>query len=160
MNTARLARAASIVLLSALLDGCVSTASPSLAPAFRPSPSAYPSPVITCRSPTDSGPTVEPCLSGIVVVEAAVASIGLPIVRIDMEPGFFNCGLWDGIGAPTPCLIASYIGTVMHAWVAFVGSRQVAAVTVSGGSMTNPIDPPLRATLSGFEVPPAQWAMP
>lgn len=139
-------------------------ATPTLpAPSPTPSASSVPSPsgqTVTCLpeiAPLPSGLQGDPCPSAIAAVRVVVASLGLPIARMHIEPGPFLCGdLWPGVGSPIICAGTPVIpGTSMHGWVTFVGTDKVAAAEVHRVP-SHPWTPALRA----FVVPPAGWVMP
>jgi hypothetical protein len=138
------------------------TSSPSPAPAESPEPS----PSITCVQEITAGPAIplgEPCVSAIPAVRAVVAPLGLPIVRMYVEPGPFQCGvIWPGLQSMSVCAGIPVIpGAQMHGWVAFTGTAKVAAVSLfrAPPEGTTPSGP-WQATIVAFGVPPTGWMMP
>jgi len=133
-----------------------------------PSPAA-PSPVVRCTAEPGPLPPVlagDPCPDAELAVVAAVAPVG-PIARMVIEPGPFYCNVvWPGVATPVVCSMFSIApGQYMHAWVAFDGSDEIAAVMLGLNLPDNlfapgATRPPWSATLVVVEVPPAAWVMP
>ncbi len=172
-----------VVLAVALLAGACAAPSPTVTqppptPSPSPSPTPVPSAAIVClpermtpmpvgSSPAASPIPIESCPDAIAVVRAVVVPLRLPIARIYLVGGRFQCGyLWPGIGSPPICFDGFYLpGTAMHGWVAFFGSDRVAAVALTlappiASQGTLAPSPPWQAHLLAFVVPPAGWAMP
>ena len=173
--------------IAALIVAFAACASPAPSPS---APTSTPTPAISAPgtlAPPTSSPTAtepaetdvcvpeplktvyigdDPCPSAIAAVRAAVASLGLPIARIVLQPRPFDCGpyLWPGVGSPMVCFGPMIIaGSAMHGWVSFMGSTKVAAVWLvrqpPSGSSPAP-SPMWVATIAAFQVPPAGWVMP
>jgi hypothetical protein len=178
-------RFGAVLVAAALLSACANPPSSPSAPA--PSASAEhsfgatPAP-IAATAPATATPPVEtvrcvpepapspftvsdPCAGAITAVRKAVAPLGLPIARIVLQPGPFDCGdLWPGVSSPAICFGPLVIsGTMMHGWVTFAGSANVAAVSLhlQLPTASSPIPSPIWvATIATFRGPPAGWVMP
>ncbi len=119
-------------------------------------------------TPTVGSPIpIESCPDAIAAVRAVVAPLGLPIARIYLVGGRFQCGdLWPGSGSPPVCFEPFYLpGTAMHGWAAFFGTDNVAAVALTRILPSpSPVTPlpgwPWQAHLLAFVVPPPGWVMP
>jgi hypothetical protein len=131
---------------------------------------ATPDPSVRCRAEAGAftgSLAQDPCPGAVAAVRDAVASVTVPIDRIVIEPGPFFCDeVWLGAGTPRVCAGPGVQpGQFMHAWVAFRGSSEVAAVMLGLDMPQNPnapgaTRPPWHATLVRLEVPPAGWVMP
>jgi len=171
-------RSTRIALAAALVVGVVVLAVVARAwlrtPLPTPSPVAGSTPMptasITCTGEATPLPSIlasDPCPGALLAVQLAVAPVRLPIERLVIEPGPFYCDvLWPGVGTPPPCFGGNVRpGQYMHAWVAFRGSDEVAAVML-GLDLPDDLGapdatrPPWHATLVTVEVPPAGWVMP
>lgn len=179
-------RLAATFVVALLLTACASPApSPSLAaPTAHPVASPVGTPFPVTPQPTSTPPTatppaetdvcvaepmktvyigLDPCPPAIAAVHEAVVRLGLPIVRLVLQPGLF-CGLWPNVASPAICFGPAYRpGTAMYGWVRFTGSDKVAAVSVRLQGALDPSPPPSPlwvATIEAFQVPPAGWVMP
>ncbi len=72
----------------------------------------------------------DPCPAMIAAVHTAVASLGLPVARIVLQPDPFDCLMWPGAESQVLCQPLTIPGTTMHGWVSFTGSNKVAAVEI------------------------------
>jgi hypothetical protein len=174
----RLAGLAVALTVLVVLAGWALTSRPS--PTGTASPSGTASPTVaqtasaaSIRCAPESAPVPsllasDPCPDAIVAVQLAVAPVRLPIERLVIEPGPFYCDvIWPGVGSPRACPggYAVRPGQFMHAWVAFRGTDEVAAVMLGldlPDNLNEPgaTRPPWLATLVAVEVPPAGWVMP
>ena len=171
-----------VITVVLALVGCASPA-PSPVPTASPAPTATPlAETVLCVpevGPLPSALRGDPCPAAILAVRAIVAPLGLPVARIVIEPGPFNCGdYWPGgsKGQGTVCAgLPISPGTTMHSWVSFAGSAQVAAVELSrpnpnvftvypSGTPRGTPSPAPRETwkagIEAFEMPPTGWVMP
>jgi hypothetical protein len=155
-----------------LLAACTATPTPSPTAVIaspgptvtgQPSPPAV-SPDVACLpwgQPMPSALAGDPCPAALGAVRAAVAPLGGAIAQLRLEPGPFWC---NAIWVPPTCAMLVVIsGLDLHGWVSFVGTSEVAAVTVSrvppartAGSTPGP----WTAKVVEYRVPPAGWVMP
>jgi hypothetical protein len=150
-------------------------------PAGAPSPAARPTAAgtdtvvaataqVDCRREVVRSPrylTGDPCPSAVLAVEAAVATVRLPILRMVILAGPLYCDVvWEGYGSPAACfgqLVRP--GEYMHAYVSFGDSKKVAAVMLGLDLPADDSDPtatrpPWLTTLVALDVPPSGWVMP
>lgn len=113
-----------------------------------------------------SGVLADPCPSATAAVLGAVASTRLTPLLVTIRAGYFLCGgIWVGAGSEPVCFGAfEFPGRNMHAWVSFVGTAKVAAVSlqrdVPVSGTPPPSAPPWHATLEALTVPPTTFVMP
>jgi len=144
------------------------TPTPTVVSSASGTPSPVPSPSVNCVSDHTSAsgaPLADECPSAIAAIDVLVARLG-PIEQIRIEPGPFDCGdLWPGVGTPPACFgPAIFPGREMHGWAGFLGSAEVAAISLERSSLepksvTAPFGP-WKATIAALVVPPAGWVMP
>lgn len=143
-------------------------AAPDDAGAAAPTPD--PSATFMCTREPGQVPTYlasDPCPSAIEAVQAAVATVRMPIERMATEPGPLFCGvIWEGYGSPAVCFGPDIRpGQYMHAYVSFADSDKVAVVMLGLDLPADDNDPaatrpPWQTTLVAFDTPPIGWAMP